>query len=79
MTLLEHYNQEKSWARKVMLMEVYHTAQTCVDKKWTITMTAKHFDCSIGLVSENLKLARAIRNNERVMLYPTRTVALRKI
>ena len=79
MTILERYSQEKLWFKKVLLMEVYHLSKVHADKDWTLGETAKDFGCSIGLVSENLKLARAIQVNEKIMNLPTRTIALRKI
>jgi len=41
-------------------MEIYHLAQCQRIKKWTLTKTAEYFQVSIGLVSENLRLATAI-------------------
>lgn len=79
MTVLEQYRNEKSWAKRVILMEIYHIAKLHVDKDWTLGKTARDFTCSIGLVSENLKLARAIRDNEKIMNISTREMALRKI
>lgn len=62
MTFLERYNQETTWYGKVMVMEIYHLAMSMRERNWTITRTATDFNCSIGLVSENLKLAFALHD-----------------
>jgi len=51
-----------------MIMEIYHlTMRSRItpsqNSHWTITDTANYFKVSTGLVSENLKLARAFHSN----------------
>ena len=60
-------------------MEIYHLAMTHRERNWTVTKTAEAFEVSIGLVSENLRLAQAIHRNERIIKCESRQDALRKI
>lgn len=60
-------------------MEIYHLAMTTRSKNWTITKTAEHFQCSIGLVSENLKLANALHTNHELLSPLTRQDALKRL
>lgn len=61
MTILEQYNSSSLWDEKIVLMEIYHLGQKMTNKQWTLHDTAWHFNVSIGLVSENLRLAGALR------------------
>jgi hypothetical protein len=79
MTFVERYYAETTWQGKVMVMEIYHLARTANNPNWTISMTATEFDVSIGLVSENLKLAYALHNNPKVLSAPNRQEALKKL
>ena len=79
MTFQERYSQEQTWYGKVMIMEIYHLAKIHADKDWTLIKTAIDFGCSVGLVSENLKLADALHYNVHMFQIPTRQEALRKI
>lgn len=60
-------------------MEIFHMAATLSDASWTVGKTASFFGVSIGLASENLKLAEAIHENERLMRIDTRKEALRRL
>jgi len=80
MTFAERYEQETTWYGKATIMELYHLAMTQRNKGWTIAMTAESFSCSIGLVSENLKLAGALHLNPTVyMSLNTRQEALDRV
>ena len=80
MTFVERYQQETTWYGKATIMELFHLAMTTRDKSWTIAMTADSFNVSIGLVSENLKLAGALHLNPTVyMTLSTRQEALDRI
>lgn len=79
MTFKERYSREQTWHGKAMIMEIYHLAMTQREKGWTISDTAKHFTCSIGLVSENLRLAHAMHKNHRLIELPTRQDALKRL
>jgi hypothetical protein len=78
MTFPEKYLTEKTWHGKVLIMSLYHTAMTLKFKNWTLTDTAKQFNCSIGLVSENLALAKLIDINPKIMKCKSRQEALEK-
>jgi hypothetical protein len=60
-------------------MEIFHLAMTCKFQRWTISKTAQEFDVSIGLVSENLRLAQAIHSNEKLLKCGSRVEALKKM
>lgn len=79
MTFLERYEIEPTWHGRAMIMEIYHLAQTLRHKGWTISRTAETFKVSIGLASENLKLAQAIHINERILECKSRQEALKKV
>lgn len=79
MTFLEKYNQETTWYGRATVMEIYHLAQTVRNKGWTIAKTAEAFQVSVGLVSENLKLANAIHFDERILRCESRHEALKKV
>lgn len=79
MKFIEKYNQENTWHGKVIVMEIYHLAMSTQKSGWTITKTAEYFKCSIGLVSENLRLANLIHADEKVLTCKSRQEALRKL
>lgn len=81
MTFKEKYNSVSDWYRKAIIMNMYHLAQISrTDGNWTIQYTAHYFECSIGLVSENLKIADCIQTDESIMMkMKTRREALRYI
>lgn len=78
-TFKERYHKEEIWHKKVLIMEIFHLTMGEKTKgKWTLRGTAKYFDVSIGLVSENLKLAIALNNRVGLELL-SRKQALAKI
>ena len=79
MNFLERYQAELTWHGRVTIMELYHLTMTQHEKRWNLSKTAAHFNVSIGLVSENLRLAKAIHNNERILKCETRQEALKKL
>jgi hypothetical protein len=79
MTFLERYSLETTWHGKAMIMEIYHLAMLSRFKNWTISRTAEHFEVSIGLVSENLRLAHALHTNDNLLKCESRQDALRKL
>jgi len=79
MTFLERYQSEPTWHGKVYVMEIYHLTMTHNKPKWTISQTAGYFECSIGLVSENLKLGHAIHLDEKLLKCSSRQEALKKL
>jgi hypothetical protein len=79
MTFLERYEQETSWQGKAIVMELFHLAMTLRDSNWTMNQTAQSFAVSIGLVSENLKLAGAIHLYPTFINIQTRQEALKRL
>ena len=79
MTFQERYQSETTWHGKVLVMEIFHLVMVTREPLWTITRTAHEFECSIGLVSENLRLANAIHKNDSILECPTRQEALKRI
>lgn len=64
MTYREAFNEERRWDRKILLISVYHSRLQLRHgaDKWKIKDTAKYFRKSSSYVSENLKIAEALRN-----------------
>jgi hypothetical protein len=79
MTFLERYQSETTWQGKIFVMEIFHLAKCQRDKDWTITKTASHFECSIGLVSENLRLAKYLHEIPPTLVIQTRQEALKRM
>jgi hypothetical protein len=79
MTFKERYDIESTWQGRVQVMEIYHLAMCQRIKNWTLTMTAEHFRCSIGLVSENLRLALALHTNSAMLRCESRQDALKQL
>lgn len=78
-SFLDRYNSETTWHGKVLVMEIYHLAMSSRSKNWTITKTAEHFQCSIGLVSENLRLAELLHSTPELITLGTRQDALKRL
>ena len=79
MTFLEKYQICETWHEKAILMEIYHLAMLMSDKSWKVADTASHFNCSIGLVSENLRLAHYIHSDASILKCLSRVDALKKV
>ena len=79
MTFVEKYHIADNWHDKVLIMSLFHTVMSSSDDSWTLSKTAKEFEVSIGLVSENLKLALAIDKNPKLLKIETRQDALKKL
>lgn len=75
----KEYSEAKEWYRKASIMSLYHTYQCLQDKSWTLRDTAIYFGVSIGLVSENIKLAKSLETNSQLMKAPNRQEALKLI
>jgi hypothetical protein len=78
-TFLDRYQSEKTWHGRVTVMEIYHCAMLYRWRDWTLSKTAEHFGVSIGLVSENLRLALAIHTNDAILKCESRQDALKKL
>jgi hypothetical protein len=79
MTFFERYQQETTWHGKALVMEIFHLAMSQREKDWTIAKTAESFQCSVGLASENLRLAQCIHTDPRIIQVPTRYEAIKRI
>lgn len=79
MTFVEKYSNESTWHGKALVMEIFHLAMIHRVKGWTVTKTAEEFQCSIGLVSENLRLALAIHSNDKILQCKSRQDALKHL
>jgi hypothetical protein len=79
MTFLERYQEMKKWQDKVIIMEMYHLAQTIHHQDWTLRKTANYFNCSMGLISENLKLAKLFHEHHPITNAKTRDDALKSL
>jgi len=58
MTFKQKYEDARTWEQKVIVMDLYHKIKFFRYKKWSLRKTATYFGVSIGLVSENLWLAK---------------------
>lgn len=79
LTFLEKYRECKTWYEKVMVLEVYHLTGKHRYKDWSVSKTAAYFEISVGLASENLKLAKAIHDNPKLVDLQYRKDALKKL
>lgn len=79
MTFVEKYRMLTSWQEKAILMNLYHTVAVGRHKDWTIKQTATVFEVSVGLVSENIRLANAIDSGSSIAKCATRQEALQKV
>jgi len=59
----EQFDGEKLWYKRVVIIELYYLAMRNKDKSWGVRETAKYFKISLGHVSENLKLAKALHKD----------------
>lgn len=67
------------WQEKATLISLYHTAMCMKFKEWTMTDTAQHFEVSIGLVSENIRLAKSFDSSPKLAKCETREAALKML
>lgn len=67
-TFKDKYNQCKTWQEKAICIALYHTIMLTNYPTWTITDTASHFKVSIGLISENIRLAREIDKGNKLVI-----------
>jgi len=79
MTFIERYNNEDTWYGKVLVMSIYHMVMCQKEKTWTLQDTASFFECSIGLVSENIRLAKKLDTDPKFINNRSRVEALKKL
>lgn len=67
MTYKEFYNQQDSWSKKVLIIDLFHNKMLLKHgSKWNIRRTAKSLRLSVGLISEGLKLAKAVKEDRLI-------------
>lgn len=83
LTFKDKYSDKNlTWQDKCVLISLYHTIMHTKYPTWTLGDTAQHFEVSIGLVSENIRLAKHIDNpldNKKLMKLETREAGLKYI
>jgi hypothetical protein len=76
----EQFDKERLWDKRSVIIEIYHLSMTSKNKGWGVVETANYFKVSIGHVSENLKLARALHRDPTLAdRHKTRYKALAEI
>lgn len=79
-TFKDKYNECKTWQDKAICIALYHSIMSSRYPTWNLNDTALHFGVSIGLVSENIRLAKAIDDgNIRILKSKTREEGLKLI
>ena len=74
------FDQSTNWIDKVLIVSVFHNIQVLKNGSWKISNTALHFEISLGLCSENLRLAKEIDNgNDKIKNAKHREDALKMI
>jgi hypothetical protein len=79
MTFRERYRKEDTWHGRVVIMEIYHLTMLHQDGNWTVSKSADYFGCSLGLMSENLKIAHALHSDSILIQCPSRQDALKRL
>ena len=79
MTFRERYQKSETWHEKAIVMEIYHLAMSQRIQGWTISGTAEYFSVSMGLASENLKLAHGLHVDSSLIKSPNRQEALKRM
>ena len=79
MNFKQKYEACETWHDKVTVIEIYHLTMSIREPGWKVLNTAHDFGLSVGLVSENLRLAKEIHVNEKILKCESRQEALRKI
>jgi hypothetical protein len=78
MTYQDALRNTKEWHKRALLINIYHMKMLLRNKRWTYRHTAKRLDISLGLVSESIKLAKAM-NDDPMIEQMKRNDALRRI
>ncbi len=76
MTYREKYSSCKTWQGRVRVMYLYHCVMKSKNRDHKLEHTAKYFNTSTGLASENMNLAR---NMSRVRRISSRKKALKML
>lgn len=63
MTFKEKYDSERIWYKKILILDSFHSLMVIKHgRKWTMYNTARSMNISPALVSENLRIAEALRS-----------------
>lgn len=80
LTFKDKYLSCKTWQDKAIVVGLYHTIMCIKYPSWTVLDTALHFEISVGLTSENIRLAEQINSgNESINKSASREAALKLI
>ena len=63
-TLKDIFKKEKIWWKKCLVLETYHVLHEISNNDWHLRDTSRELKCSLGYVSEELSLAKALKDNE---------------
>lgn len=59
----DNVNGSRAWLDKAIDTYNYHARKVKGNRKWTTRDTAKALSCSIGAISEDMKIARWLRSH----------------
>jgi hypothetical protein len=76
MKFSEKYSLSKTWLGKIKVIALYHHIKVYKNPNWKLANTARYFNVSISLVSENIMLGS---NLDKIEKCKTRTAALHAI
>lgn len=63
MNIKEQFENETDWRRKALLVELFHSIMLLRHgNEWNVRRTAKSIGKSVGLISENINLAKKIKD-----------------
>jgi hypothetical protein len=77
MTIIEKYQQAKTWHERALILLIFHNLMVGQNKGWNIRLTAKRLDRSSGYVSEDLRLAQCIKDHPKMLQAIDRKSALK--
>ena len=60
----EQFDNETDWRKRVLIIELFHLNMLVNNKQWRIVDTANVFKRSVALISENLELAKHVREGK---------------
>lgn len=72
-------NQSRKWSEIVTNIAEIHTRKSMENPGWTLDDTRRISGYSLGYVSESLKLARALKDNPKLLECPDRETALSRL
>jgi hypothetical protein len=61
------FNDETVWHKKIAIVAACHYQHCALDKKWTLSKTAKLLELSVGTISENCRIAELIELNPKLI------------